>query len=45
MILKKSSTAYARMVSSAVIDLFWDRPKSKFGEHLVIQASNNIWRK
>jgi len=25
--------------------LFWARPKSDFGEHLVTQASNKVWKK
>ena len=42
MIFEKISTTYARMARSAVTELFWAGPKSKFGERLATQASNNI---
>jgi len=31
MSLKKTPTAYVRMARSAVTELFWVQPKSKFG--------------
>jgi len=30
------------MARSAVTELFWAQSKSKFGEHLATQASNNV---
>ena len=42
---KKDPTSYASMDRSAVLKLFFERPKSVFGEHLSTQASNNVWKK
>jgi len=40
--LKKDPTPYGSMARPAVLKLFRARPKSEFGEHLSIQASNNV---
>jgi len=32
------------MARLAVTKLFWARHKSKFGDHLASQTSNNIWK-